>query len=150
MTFERKNLGRVGEEEATSYLKKAGHKILARNYKTKFGELDIVASKNGAIVFVEVKTRIKNFHEVELRENIMNEAMNEVGPRSLGIDKGAYLPEDNIDWRKKRKLRKLGELYLDKNNYPENQEWQIDVVAVEMNEDGKVLEIRHTKQAVTN
>lgn len=139
-------MGRVGEEEATSYLKKAGHKILARNYKTKFGELDIVASKNGAIVFVEVKTRIKNFYEVELRENIMNE----VGPRSLRIDNGAYLPEDNIDWRKKRKLRKLGELYLDKNNYPENQEWQIDVVAVEMDEDGKVLEIRHTEQAVTN
>ena len=47
--------GREFEEEAVSYLKKLGYRILARNYRTRFGELDIVALKRKTLVFVEVK-----------------------------------------------------------------------------------------------
>jgi len=122
-----KHLGKAGEEEATSYLKKRGYKILERNYKTKFGELDIVASKKKAIIFVEVKSRT-------------------VGE----IDSPTFLPEDNIDRRKRGKLRKLGEYYLSVHNYPENQEWQIDVVTVEIDLDSSSVVIRHIEQAVTD
>lgn len=133
-----KHLGNAGEEEAASYLKKRGYKILERNYRTKFGEIDIVASKKRAIVFVEVKTRMNQLHEVQLRAIDFQ-----------GVDNRTFLPEDNIDQRKQSKLRKLGEYYLSVHNYPENQEWQIDVVTVEVDSGFSRVFIRHIEQAVT-
>ena len=50
-------LGKFGEDYAADQLKKSGYKILNRNYRTKFGEIDIIAQKKNEIIFVEVKTR---------------------------------------------------------------------------------------------
>ncbi|HNX91908.1 MAG TPA: YraN family protein [Syntrophomonas sp.] len=50
-------LGRQGEEIAANYLQKQGYEILARNFRCRYGELDIICRKNAVIVFVEVKTR---------------------------------------------------------------------------------------------
>ena len=52
--------GKKGEALATNYLKNKGYKIIANNYKTKIGEIDIIAEINNTIVFVEVKTRISS------------------------------------------------------------------------------------------
>ena len=52
--------GRTGEEFAVETLKKQGYNILAVNYHSRFGEVDIIASKNNDICFVEVKTRRQN------------------------------------------------------------------------------------------
>ena len=49
--------GSLGEDSAASYLKKHGYKILERNYRSPFGEVDIVAREKDVIVFVEVKKR---------------------------------------------------------------------------------------------
>ena len=49
--------GKSGEELATALLRENGYKILARNYKTKLGEIDIVAKEKDTYCFVEVKTR---------------------------------------------------------------------------------------------
>lgn len=122
-----KHVGNAGEGEAVSYLEKNGYKILEKNYRAKFGEIDIVVSKNREIIFVEVKSRIA----------------------ARGVDGAAFLPEDNIDQRKREKLRKLGEYYLSVHNYPEDQAWQIDVVTVEMDQASKKIVIRHIEQAVT-
>jgi len=51
------SLGQSGEKKAEKYLIKNGYEILERNYRCKFGEIDIIASKDGYTVFVEVKTR---------------------------------------------------------------------------------------------
>ncbi len=57
MTNSRIALGKTGEDEAVLFLNKHGFKIIERNYKCCYGEIDIVAAEKGAIAFVEVKTR---------------------------------------------------------------------------------------------
>jgi putative endonuclease len=53
----RAELGRLGEELACRELTRRGHEILARRYRTRFGEIDIVSRQTGVVVFVEVKAR---------------------------------------------------------------------------------------------
>lgn len=53
----RRELGERGEALACRHLQEAGYLILARNFRTPFGELDLVASEAQTLVFVEVKTR---------------------------------------------------------------------------------------------
>ena len=53
----RQSLGKVGEDLACAELQRRGYAILARRYRTRFGEIDIVAREGDTMVFVEVKTR---------------------------------------------------------------------------------------------
>ena len=53
----KKILGRKGEKQALQFLKKQGYKLLKTNYRTPFGEADIVMKDGEEIVFIEVKTR---------------------------------------------------------------------------------------------
>ena len=57
MSKERLHLGKRGEELAVAFLKEKGYEIIARNYKTRFGEIDIIARDKDTLCFVEVKTR---------------------------------------------------------------------------------------------
>lgn len=50
-------IGRAGEDAAAAFLLEQGYRILARNLRYRFGEIDIVAEESGVLVFVEVKTR---------------------------------------------------------------------------------------------
>lgn len=78
-------LGVAGEQKAVEYLQKNGYKILERNFTTKLGEIDIIASKQNTIIFVEVKQR-----------------------ESL---KYGY-PREAITNYKAQKIRKVAQLYL--------------------------------------
>ncbi len=58
------NLGKVGfngENSAVKYLKSKRYKIIARNYQTRYGEIDIICCNKEYIIFVEVKTRSANY-----------------------------------------------------------------------------------------
>lgn len=57
MSLMRKGTGKRGEELAVAYLGKAGYRIIERNYRCLFGEIDIVAEEGETLVFVEVKSR---------------------------------------------------------------------------------------------
>ena len=57
MADERHERGRRGEDEAVRVLKKKGYRVLERNFRGRFGEIDIVAKDGKSVVFVEVKTR---------------------------------------------------------------------------------------------
>lgn len=57
MTLQTSDLGRRGEQIAVDYLKDNGFSIRIRNFRSKFGEIDIIAEKNGKLHFIEVKTR---------------------------------------------------------------------------------------------
>ena len=65
--MDKKLLGRFGEEQAAAYLNKKKYKILGLNYSCRFGEVDIIAQKDGYIAFVEVKLR-KNAAFAQARE----------------------------------------------------------------------------------
>lgn len=54
---DKKRLGTQGEAAAARYLEERGYAILARNYRKRSGEVDIVAQKDGILAFIEVKTR---------------------------------------------------------------------------------------------
>lgn len=69
--MQRGETGRFGENEACRYLESHGYRILDRNYRSPYGEIDIIAEQNGAVVFVEVKTR---------RDRAFAEAAQAVGP----------------------------------------------------------------------
>src|SRR5688572_1290416 len=57
MTYERQWLGERGESMACEELEKCGYAILERRYRTRFGEIDVIADDGGTVVFVEVKTK---------------------------------------------------------------------------------------------
>jgi putative endonuclease len=56
----RQQLGRTGEQLALEHLERLGYALVARNHRTRFGELDLVVCDADALVFVEVKTRRAN------------------------------------------------------------------------------------------
>jgi len=116
-----KKLGERGEKIALQYLKEKGYKILARNFKRKWGEIDIVAKKKKKIVFIEVKTIRK---------------------------KEGFYPEDEIDWKKKRQLVKMAQIYLREFKIPLDSPWQIDIIAIEISLNSQRVKIKHYKNAI--
>jgi putative endonuclease len=116
-----KSLGQIGEDIAAQYLQKKGYKILERNYKKPWGEVDIIAKKNRDIVFVEVKTLSNN----------------------------KFLPEEEITIQKKKNLIRTANLYLSEKRYPDEQNWQIDVIGIEM-KNNKRCHLRHTRNAISD
>lgn len=57
MSLYQKNLGKIGEDLALDFLKSRSFSILERNFRSKFGEIDIISEKDHCIYFIEVKTR---------------------------------------------------------------------------------------------
>src|SRR5215210_1111828 len=53
----RHHLGRVGEDLALAHLERLGYRLVTRNHRTRFGEIDLIVSDDTTIVFVEVKAR---------------------------------------------------------------------------------------------
>lgn len=58
--FSTQNIGEKGEEYTVKFLEKKKYKILERNYRKRYGEIDIIAENKNYIVFIEVKTRHKD------------------------------------------------------------------------------------------
>ena len=55
--MEKKKIGNWGEEQAAAYLRKKGYRIISAGYRTRFGEIDLIAADDQYLVFAEVKTR---------------------------------------------------------------------------------------------
>jgi putative endonuclease len=103
MSTRRQVVGRWGEDAAAQYLAANGYKVLTCNCRTAHGEIDLVASKDGLLVFVEVKThRSYNF----------------------------VYPEDSVTRRKQAYLLSAAEKFL--QAHPDcGESWQIDIIAAE-------------------
>lgn len=62
--YDRKELGDTGEQIVTVHLQDKGFSVLEKNYRKRFGEVDIIARKNDVLVFVEVKLRKKDYFPI--------------------------------------------------------------------------------------
>ena len=60
--MDKQSLGQFGEEQAARYLRRRFYTILARNYRCRFGEIDLIANRGGVLAFVEVKLRRDDAH----------------------------------------------------------------------------------------
>jgi putative endonuclease len=68
-------LGRWGEEQAAAYLESQGYRVIQRNVRTPYGEIDLIARQAGNIVFIEVKSRRdRKFSYPEAAVNIPKQA----------------------------------------------------------------------------
>jgi putative endonuclease len=98
------SLGRAGEARAARFLEAQGYVLLARNWRVREGELDIVAQEGDTLAFVEVKTRRSN----------------------------AYgLGEESIDARKQQRLALLAERFLAAHPDLAFQQCRFDVVVID-------------------
>jgi putative endonuclease len=115
-----KTLGALGESLAADYLTHHGYRILERNWRWTRGEIDLIAEKDGEIVFVEVKARRSHRYGT---------------------------PQDAVTRAKQHKLIRSAYAYLEDSNRNRSP-WRIDVVALDLHTDGKVERLDHIENAV--
>ena len=94
-------VGQWGEQTAAAYLSQCGYEIIARNSRTPYGEIDIIAKQGDITIFVEVKTLTSSRN---------------------------FFPEQNVTARKREHMLACAEHYAAENHI---EHWQIDVVAIE-------------------
>ena len=115
MSQYRKSIGQIGEDAACNYLEEHGYSIIERNYRTRFGEIDIIATNNSIVTFVEVKTK------VDLHTGKPYEAVGKVKLRHLQKVIQHYLL-----------IRKI-----------KNSKLSLDVISIVLNPDHSTNELKH-------
>jgi putative endonuclease len=90
----RKNVGDIGENFAADLLTNSGYKVIERNYRTKAGEIDIIAIKDGVLHFVEVKTRNGNQY------GYPSESVTSAKQQHIKRAAGQYLQGRRMQWNK--------------------------------------------------
>ena len=97
--------GNAGEEKAAQYLENQGYSIIERNFRTKGGEVDIIAFKNDTIVFVEVKTLPNGTIDMIQRE---------------------------LNYQKRQRIIKTSKRFLLKHRQYSNSYIRFDVIVIDM------------------
>ncbi len=110
-------IGRIGEQLARAHLEAKGCRIVASNYRCRWGEVDLIARAGAVWAFVEVRTRRSNAY-------------------------GG--PEESITAGKLERLAMAAQDFLDKHTAASSDtEWRIDLVAIRLGPGRRVLSIRH-------
>ena len=115
----RHRLGRAGERAAAAHLERLGYRIVARNHRTRFGEIDLIAADREALVIVEVKTR-----------------------------RGRGVPWDALGERKQRQVRRMGFAYLSEvEDRPRRAKVRFDAIGVTFDVAGRLASLEHLENA---
>jgi putative endonuclease len=125
-TDQRRRHGEIGERIAEEHLEHRGYSIVARNFRTRYGELDLIAADDRAIVFCEVKTRI------------------------AGTRAGPDGPLDAIGTRKRERLRRMATQWLAEtpgSERPNRDELRFDAIGVSLSPAGQLLALEHLENA---
>ncbi|MBI5650836.1 MAG: YraN family protein [Chloroflexi bacterium] len=109
----RKNFGDSGERVAALLLIQRGYKIIARNFRTRTGEMDLIAEDADGLAFVEVRAR-----------------------RGDGMT-----PEESLTPRKRKRLLAVAQEFLAAHPAFANHAWRIDLVALELNRAGRIARL---------
>jgi putative endonuclease len=118
----RHRLGQVGEQMAAEHLVRRGFEIVERNYRTRWGELDIVAFDGRVLAFCEVKTR--------------------------RISRGNGSPFDAIRSVKRLQVRRMAGSWLrDRPDHPFARVLRFDAIGVTFDPTGRLLAIEHLEGA---
>jgi putative endonuclease len=120
-TRARKNFGASAERVAALHLEQNGYRMLARNVRTRYGEIDLIAQDADGLAFVEVKARRTRAH-------------------------GA--PEEALTPRKQLRLVQLADAFIAEHEMFQETAWRIDVVAIELDKTGKLIRVEVIKNAV--
>ncbi|OGK14652.1 hypothetical protein A3C98_03850 [Candidatus Roizmanbacteria bacterium RIFCSPHIGHO2_02_FULL_37_15] len=113
MMFKSKDIGKLGENLALQYLKKARFSILEKNFHSHWGEIDIIAKKDNKVFFIEVKTRISD-------------------------KKGK--PYEAINFYKLRGLKRAVNYYILQNRL-NGYKLSLDLISIILNEDSSVKKL---------
>jgi putative endonuclease len=116
----RRQTGDIGEQAAADYLLVEGYTVLARNYRTRIGEIDLIARRDAQVCFVEVKTR--------------------------GPDHGIH-PLQSVDATKQRRLVATARRFLGENSDLQGCSCRFDCMAVLLDEAGQPVLLRWYKNA---
>ena len=122
MTDPRRRLGARGEDLAVRHLEARGFEVVERNFRTRYGELDVIARDERALVFCEVKTRIVRLATRDV-----------LGPfAAIGV-------------RKQRQVRAMAREWLGQGRLegPRPPELRFDAIGVSFDAQGRLLSIEH-------
>ncbi|MBP6891222.1 YraN family protein [Candidatus Parcubacteria bacterium] len=129
----RKHIGEIGEAIAAKYLKQKDYRILDRNFFHKYaqgpliGEVDLVAMpKSGFLEYLGVEKSPITFVEVK-----------------TVYGNNGFSPESKVNAKKKEKIAKMAEIWLQKKKIGLDRPWQIDVIAIVIDSKGKKAKINH-------
>lgn len=126
--------GQIGEQIAADWLMKKGFEVICRNYRKKWGELDIVAVKDSVLHFVEVKTVSRRSFGGRFEQEVNN-----------------YRPEDNMHPWKLQRLHRAVQTYLLENNRTishfakasrDEPLWQFDLICVFLDQDKRIAKVK--------
>ncbi len=120
-TRAKKNLGDSGERVAALYLKQRGYTIVERGFRTRAGEIDLVAQDADGLAFVEVRTRRGN---------------------------ASGSPEESLTAHKRQKLLDVSNQYIASHPQFGDCAWRIDFVAIELDSSGRITRMDLVKGAV--
>jgi putative endonuclease len=124
----RQELGRRGEQVAVEHLLRRGFDIIERNYRTRWGELDIVAYDGSALIFCEVKARRM--------------------PTRGGPPARAGQPLDAVNGAKRTQLRKMaGRWLIERRERPFAEELRFDAIGVSFDAGGDLVGLEHIEHA---
>ncbi len=118
-------IGAKGESIASKYLENKGFLIVNRNYRKKWGELDIVGEKDGKIHFIEVKTVSRRSFGGHFEQEINN-----------------YKPEDNMHPWKIKRLSRVIQTYMLEKYSKSDPDWQFDLICVFLDMERRVAKVR--------
>lgn len=153
-------IGALGEELVVKFLMKRGYKILDRNYRRPWGELDVIAERKSKIHFVEVKALssvvmkrqvtpvvkslgfdllLGSAHETVSLETQREKALVYV---RANIRKDGFRPEENMTRNKALRLRRIIQTYLMGKHVSNETDWQFDVATVLIDSEKKIARIK--------
>lgn len=151
---DKKKIGPLGEELVVKFLMKRGYRILDRNYRRPWGELDVVAEKRGKIHFVEVKALTRNVSGETKKgtEDFLHGNASGVSDETKrkrasvyirsGVSKDSFRPEDSVGPEKTKRLSRIIQTYLMGKHVSSETSWQFDVATVLIDSEKKVARIK--------